>query len=160
MRKAILFAMIVVLAAGAAIAKDKKEYLTGRLLEVKTQDSQAANYQVTDNRETPINQPGGGNMGPGMSSAGGSFSSAPTHFIRYNLILETDAEILYVSRDREISFNQPELKKDMELKWHPEGPKTIEIIDAKGKKFEMQIVRRVKKDAPKLTAPAAAPEKK
>jgi hypothetical protein len=163
MRKLILLVTLALLAVCAATAKDKKEYSSGRLSDFKTQDMQAANYRVSDNRETPINAPQSGGMGPGMSSGGGSFSSAPPHFIRYNLAIETDEEVLYVSRDREISLGQPEFKKDMELKWRSEGPKAVEVVDAKGKKFEMQIVRRVKKNAPAVATPAPnapAPEKK
>jgi hypothetical protein len=160
MRKLILLVTIAILAAGTASAKDKKEYSPGRLAEFKTQDMQSANYKVSDNRETPINAPNSGGMGPGMSGAGGSFSSAPPHFIRYNLVIETSDEILYVSRDREISLGQPEFKQNMELKWCSEGPKAVEVIDAKGKKYEMVVLKRVKKDTPPAAAPATAPEKK
>jgi len=158
MRKLILFVMIAVLAVSAAVAKDKKEYSPGRLTDYKTQDMQSSNYKVSDNRETPINAPQSGGMGAGMSAGGGSFSSAPPHFIRYNLVIETNEETLYLSRDREISLGQPEFKKDMELQWRSEGPKAVEVIDAKGKKFEMKVMKRVKKDAPAVAAPA--PEKK
>lgn len=159
MRKTLLIGTLIFLVVCSALAKDKekdKDYLAAKLVQVKTQDLQSANYGVTDNRDSPIDASSSkAGMGPGMSSAGGSFSSAPTHFIRYNVVIETETELILVSRDREITFNQPDLKVNTEVKWKQTSPKSVSLIDGKGKKFDMQIVKRVKKDAPaEVLAPA------
>jgi hypothetical protein len=148
MRKTWMLALLVLVAtvAFAGDKKDKfKDFRTGKIVKVNTADIQSADYAVTDNRTDPI---GGAGQSAGGMGSGGSFSSAPTHYIRYQALIETDTELIQVSRDREASMTPPDLKVDTEIKWKPNGLKSVEVIDGRGKKFDMMVVKRFPKDAP------------
>lgn len=153
MRRSILALVIILLVAASAFAGDKKDkykdYQTGKIVKVNTADIQSADYGVTDNRTNPI---GGANQSSGGMGSGGSFSSAPTHYIRYQALIETETELIQVSKDREVSMTPPELKLNSEIKWKPNGLKQVEVIDSRGKKFDMTVVKRFPKEAPP-TAP-------
>lgn len=161
MRKLTWVAIVLISTFGFAKDKDgekKDKYAdwpTARITQLKAQDITSADYKVTDNRVNPINS---GPARGGMGMAGGAFSSAPAHFIQYNVLLETDTELIHVSRNREVTLSQPDLKVNTDVKWKSQGPKAIELIDGRGKKFEMQIVRRVAKEQPKVLVPRTAPE--
>src|SRR6266496_2628643 len=81
-----LLMMTLAIPAFAGDKKDKKkEFQTGMLVKVNTTDLQSADYGVTDNRTNPI---GGANQNAGGMESGGAFSSAPTHYIRYQALIE------------------------------------------------------------------------
>ncbi len=152
MRKFILIALVLSMCVPLLARKKKdvgKDWPSAKVLDVKTQDLTSASYSPTDNRATSMS---GQQMTP--ISNGGAFTSAPTHFIRYNVVLDAGDELLYITRDREVTFDQPELKIGSEIKWKSQGPKAVDIIDGKGKRMEFQWVKRVKKDS------AAVQEKK
>ncbi len=144
-----LVALLLMTLAATAYAGDKKDknkdFRTGTLVKVNTADVQSADYGVTDNRTNPI---GGANQSAGGMESGGAFSSAPTHYIRYQALIETETELIQVSKDREVTMTPPELKVNTEIKWKPNGNKQIEIIDGRGKKFEMLVVKRFPKQTP------------
>jgi hypothetical protein len=75
---------------------------------------------------------------------GGSFSSAPTHFIIYNILLDTGEETIIAKLSREATARPPDLKAG-EIQWKRSGPKFIEVIDQTGKKFDFEVVNRQKK---------------
>lgn len=144
--KQIILAIIVLTLSIPLLAGDKgKEWKTGRIVKVQVQDMQSADYK------NPHNTAGAGKeaMDPGASTggpAGGSFSNAPAHFNRYNVLFETETDAMIISMSREISFKQPELKQDAELKYKLQGSSAIEIIDGSGKKVDFKVVKHLPKE--------------
>lgn len=128
------------------MAGDKnKDWKVGRVVKVQVQDMRSAAYR---NSNSDV---GGGKVALDASAgsagaAGGSFSNAPAHFNRYNVLFETATEAMILSTSREISLEQPYLKPDAELKYKMQGPNTIEIIDSKNKKTEFKIVKHLPKE--------------
>ncbi len=140
----IILAIVCVLIAIPSFAKDKKEWQAGKILEVKIQDMQNSDYSnpnsVTGQGRAPV-APGDASRGP----AGGGFTSAPTHFVIYNMAFETEEEIIMAKLTREATYRPPDLKAGGDIKWRPAGPKFVEVQDSSGKKFEFQVVKREKK---------------
>jgi hypothetical protein len=145
MRRILVVLFLILMAVPVFAGKDKnKDWLTATLVDVKTQDMQSGSY--TNPNEVGGGQPHAPAQGDASRGvAGGSFSSAPTHFIIYNIVLDTADEVIVAKLSREISYRPPDLKIGNEIKWKPAGPKFVEIMDQTGKKFEFQIVRRDKK---------------
>jgi hypothetical protein len=144
MRKTLIVLALIAIAV-PLFAKDKnKDWQSGKILEVKTQDMQNADYNnpnsATGQGHAPI-APGDATRGP----TGGSFSSAPVHFVIYNIALETGEEVILAKLSREASYRPPDLKVGTDVKWKSSGPKFVEIMDSSGKKFEFQVTRRDKK---------------
>jgi hypothetical protein len=148
MRNLVSLALLVLMTLSVAVAKDKKEYLSARLMDVRTQKMQSSDFASNDS----INKKNGGIMGP-MSATGGSFNNQQ-QMIRYSIILTTDRELMYLSCDRDAASLQPVLKIDEYVKFRAVNDDKIEIVDLKGKKFDLEVLRRVTKDAPTLKAPA------
>ncbi len=150
----ILIALAVTLSAFAKEKKDKyKDWKTGTVAVIKTQDMQSSSYSNPAGQDMT----GHGAILPGASNAGssgGSFSSAPAHFILYNVGFETDEASYFLTLSREVSLRQPELKAEGQYKYRQQGPKFVELVDNTGRKFEFTIVRMEKK------TPAAAPQPK
>lgn len=143
MRKAISIALLTLMITAAAVAKDKRQYLTGRLMDVRTQEISAAETKKPESRES-------------LATVRLGAASTPTMLTRYSLILSTDAEIFYLSLDRLAHDYQPDLKIDMETKFRALDADNAELIDGKGKKFTVEILRRVTRNAPTLKAPPRA----
>ena len=155
MRKTFLALLLLLLAIPvfAGDKKDKyKDFKIGKIVKVNTTDLQSSDYAVTDNRTNPI---GGANQSAGGMDSGGAFSSAPTHYIRYQALIETDTELIQVSKDREVTMTPPDLKLNSEIKWKPNGNKQVEVVDGHGKKFDMTVVKRFPKE--QVTPPMDAP---
>ncbi len=145
MRGPLVVALLLTLALPMLAGKDKnKDWQTGTLVDVKTQDMQSSNYTNPNEAGGQAHAPAQGDTSRGM--VGGSFSSAPTHFIIYNILVETKDEFIWAKLSREVSYRPPELKVGNEIKWRSGGPKFLEIMDQKGKKFEFVVVKRQKKD--------------
>jgi hypothetical protein len=142
----VLFAVAIPVFAGK---KKKEDWQTGKLVDVKTQDMQAGNY-TNPNSLTGVDgrpqsaAPGDASRGP----VGGSFSSAPTHFIIYHILLETPDEFIYASLSREVGYRPPDLKIGKDIQWKSSGPKFIDVKDSSGKKFQFKIDRQEKKQEP------------
>lgn len=129
--------LILALAIPVLAEKDKgKDWLKAKLVDVKTQDMQSANANY--NNKNNVNDTG--------RMVGGSFSDAPTHFIIYNILIETEQEFVWANLSREISFRPPELKIGTEVEYKPSGPKFIELKDTAGKKYEFKVTKREKKE--------------
>lgn len=148
----ILLALSVTLSI-AAEKKDKyKDWKTGKVAAIKTQDMQSSSYTNPNGRDMTGNGailPGASNAG----SAGGSFSSAPAHFIVYNVGFETDEASYYLTLSREVTLRQPDLRAESEYKFKQQGPKFVDLVDNTGRKFEFTIVKMVKKEAAAPTQP-------
>jgi hypothetical protein len=148
----ILFALAVTVSISAE-KKDKfKDWKTGKVAVIKTQDMQSSSYSNPNGKDMTGNGailPGASNAG----SAGGSFSSAPAHFIVYNVGFETEEASYFLTLSREVTLRQPELKAESEYKFKQQGPKFVEIVDNTGRKFEFTIVRMAKKEATEPATP-------
>jgi hypothetical protein len=144
--KRIILAIILLTVSIPLFAGDKnKDWKIGRIVKVQVQDMQSADYKNSNNSAgagRAAIDPGASTGGP----AGGSLSSAPTHFNRYNVLFETETEALILSASREISFKQPDLKQEAELRYKMQGPNAIELIDSSEKKVEFKIVKRLPKE--------------
>lgn len=144
--KRIILAIILLTVSIPLFAGDKnKDWKIGRIVKVQVQDMQSADYKSSNNSAgagLAAIDPGASTGGP----AGGSLSSAPTHFNRYNVLFETETEALILSASREISFKQPDLKQEAELRYKMQGPNAIELIDSSEKKVELKIVKRLPKE--------------
>jgi hypothetical protein len=153
--KNFVLAVILLTISIPVFAGDKnKDWKIGRVVRVQDQDMQSADYKSANNSQ-------GANkvaMDPGASTggpAGGSFSSAPTHFNRYNVLFETETDAMILSMSREISFKQPVLQQEAELRYKIQGKDAIEIIDGDNKKIEFKITKHLPKEGNwKPSAPA------
>ena len=131
-----LLAVLILLAVAVPLLAEKdkkKEWQTAKLRDVQTQDMQSSSYNGKNN----VNESG--------RMVGGSFSDAPAHFMIYNVVIETDQEIIWATLSREISFRPPDLKTGTDIDFKPSGPKFVEVKDSSGKKFEFKVTRRDKK---------------
>jgi hypothetical protein len=154
MRRIILIAILLSLSLPAFAGKDKdKEFKTGKIVDLQTQDQQASNYNDPRFNTTTSTNPGMSNSG--MSASGGSFSSAPAHFVNINVLLETPDEMIWLKGSWEASYAQPELKNLSDVQYRLQGPKFVELIDVRKHKYEFQVVKRLAK--PKTPAPATQP---
>lgn len=147
MRKLLL--VLIALAITVSISAEKKDkykdWKTGKVAAIKTQDMQSSSYSNPAGQDMT----GHGAILPGASnagSAGGSFSSAPAHFILYNVDFQTEDASYFLRISREITLRQPDLKAEGEYKFKQQGPKFVEIVDSTGRKFEFSIVKMVKKE--------------
>jgi hypothetical protein len=144
--KRVNLAIILLILSNSLFAGDKnKDWKIGRIVKVQVQDMQSSDYKSSNNTVGA----GRAALDPGASTggpAGGSLSSAPTHFSRYNVLFETETEALILSTSREISFKQPDLKQEVELRYKFQGPNAIEIIDGSNKNVEFKIVKRLPKE--------------
>jgi glutamate formiminotransferase len=145
MRASLIIVVLLTLGIPVFAGKDKnKDWQSGTLVDVKTQDMQSSSYSNPNEvGGDKAHAPSQGAASRGMT--GGSFSGAPTHFIIYNILLETSDELIWAKLSREVSYKPPELKTGSEIKWKPGGPKFVEIMDEKGRKFDFQVVKRQKK---------------
>ena len=157
--KSAVLAVIIFCVSIPLFAGDKnKDWKIGRVVKVQVQDMQSSDYKNANNSQGA----GKAALDPGASTggpAGGSFSSAPTHFNRYNVLFETETEAMILSTSREVSFKQPELKVDAELKYKMQGSNAIEIIDGNDKKVEFKIVKHLPKEGNWKPAPPAEEKK-
>jgi hypothetical protein len=137
--KRIILAIILLTVSIPLFAGDKnKDWKIGRIVKVQVQDMQSADYKSSNNSAgagRAAIDPGASTGGP----AGGSLSSAPTHFNRYNVLFETETEALILSASREISFKQPDLKQEAELRYKMQGPNAIELIDSSEKRWSSKL---------------------
>ena len=140
-----LLAVIIFLAIAVPLMAEKdksKEWLTAKLQAVQTQDMQSGSYNNASN----VNDTG--------RMVGGSFSNAPTHFVIYNIVIETEEEVIRASLSREISYRPPDLRIGSDIQYKLSGPKFIEVKDAAGKKYEFKVTKREKKQAAQPSQPA------
>jgi hypothetical protein len=144
--KRIILAIIVLTLSIPLVAGDKnKDWKTGRVVKIQVQDMQSADYKNSNNSAGAGKEA----MDPGASTGGptgGSFSSAPTHFNRYNVLFETETDAMILSTSKEISFRQPDLKQDAELKYKMQGSNAIEIIDSSGRKTDFKVIKHLPKE--------------
>jgi hypothetical protein len=144
--KKIILAIIMLTLSVPVFAGDKnKDWKIGRVVKVQVQDMQSADYKGSNNTAGAGKEaldPGASTGGP----TGGSFSSAPAHFNRYNVLFETESEAMILSMSKEISFRQPDLKQDAELKYKMQGSNAIEIIDSSGRKTDFKVVKHLPKE--------------
>jgi hypothetical protein len=137
--KRIILAIILLTVSIPLFAGDKnKDWKIGRIVKLQVQDMQSAGYKSSNNSAgagRAAIDPGASTGGP----AGGSLSSAPTHFNRYNVLFETETEALILSASREISFKQPDLKQEAELRYKMQGPNAIELIDSSEKRWSSKL---------------------
>jgi hypothetical protein len=137
--KRIILAIILLTVSIPLFAGDKnKDWKIGRIVKVQVQDMQSGDYKSSNNSAgagRAAIDPGASTGGP----AGGSLSSAPTHFNRYNVLFETETEALILSASREISFKQPDLKQEAELRYKMQGPNAIELIDSSEKRWSSKL---------------------
>jgi hypothetical protein len=147
MRKVVAILSVLIIAFPLLAAKDKKkDWQMGTLVEVKTQYMQSSAYANPNSSARQSDNPMGAvdPSSSGRGPVGGSFSSAPTHFIIYNILLDTGEEMVIAKLSREATARPPDLKTG-EIKWKRSGPKFIEVMDQAGKKFDFEVVKRQKK---------------
>ncbi len=146
MRKSLIALLALILTITLQAEKKDKyaDWKTGKAANIKSQDMQSDAYVSQNSRDMT----GYGAVGGGAASGGvgGSFSSAPAHFIRYSVQFETDENVYLLTLSREVSLRQPDIRNDSEYKFKQQGPKTLEVIDSAGKKFGFTIEKVVKKD--------------
>ncbi len=146
MKKLALLSLLLLLCLPLLAQKKEKDkdWKTGKIVEVKVQDMQAENYKNPNS----IDKTGQGAVDAGSTGvSGGSFTSAPAHFVTYNLLFETDDEFFYLRLSREVSFKQPDLKIGSIVKYKRQGPKSMEVYDSLDRKYEYQIIKHDKKSA-------------
>lgn len=146
MRKSLIAVLALILALSLQAEKKDKyaDWKTGKAAAIKTQDMQSDAYVSQNARDMT----GYGAVGGGAASGGvgGSFSSAPAHFIRYNLEFETEEFVYLLSLSREVSLRQPDIRAGNDYRFKLQGPKIVEVIDTAGKKFGFTIVKSMKKN--------------
>jgi len=145
MNKIILATIVLALSIPMFAGDKSKDWKIGRVVKVQVQDMQSADYKNSNNSAGAGKEA----MDPGASTggpAGGSFSSAPTRFNRYNVLFETETEAMIISMSKEISFKQPDLKQDAELKYKMQGFSAIEVIDNSGRKMDFKVVKHLPKE--------------
>jgi hypothetical protein len=145
MKKIIPVIMLLIFSTSLIAGDKNKDWKIGRIVKVQVQDMQSSDYKSSNNTTGA----GRAALDPGASTggpAGGSLSSAPTHFSRYNVLFETETEALILSTSHEISFKQPDLKLEAELRYKFQGSNAIEIIDGSNKNVEFKIVKHLPKE--------------
>lgn len=135
MKRMVAVLVLMLVALPLFGGKDKKnEWRPAKLVDVKSQDMQSDRYNRSNNVDPTGRQTGSG------------FSSAPAHYIVYNIVIETEEEAIWASFSSEVTYRPPDLKIGSEIEFKPSGPKFIELKDAAGKKYEFKVTKREKKE--------------